>query len=66
MLTHGGMTSWWPWSRARYCDGVSPTISRNRELNDPSDVHPTATHVSVTDIPWRSSALARSIRRVMR
>jgi len=51
MLTHEGMTSLCGWSRPRYCDGVSPTISLKRELNDPSDVHPTATHVSVTDIP---------------
>ena len=35
----------------RYCEGVSPTISVKRELNEPSDVHPTAKHVSVTDIP---------------
>ncbi len=35
----------------RYCDGVSPTISVKRELNEPSDVQPTATQVSVTDIP---------------
>ena len=66
MLTHDGTTSRWRWSRARYCDGVSPTISVKRELNEPSDVHPTAKQVSVTDIPWRSSALARSMRRVMR
>jgi hypothetical protein len=38
----------------------------NRELNDPSEVQPTAMHVSVTDLPWRNSALARSMRRVMR
>ena len=66
MLTHEGMTSRSRWSRARYCDGVSPTISVKRELNEPSDVQPTAMHVSVTDIPWRSSALARSMRRVIR
>ncbi len=51
MLTHEGMTPLCGWSRPRYCDGVSPTISVKRELNEPSDVHPTATHVSVTDIP---------------
>src|SRR6266571_1364368 len=66
MLTHDGTTSRSRWSRARYCDGVSPTISVKRELNEPSDVQPTATQVSVTDIPWRSSAFARSMRRVMR
>jgi hypothetical protein len=51
MLTHAGMSSQSLWSRARYCDGVSPTISVKRELNEPSDVHPTAMHASVTDIP---------------
>src|SRR3954447_23497548 len=66
LLTHDGMASLWLWSRARYCEGVSPMISVNRELNEPSDVQPTAKHVSVTDIPRRSSALARSMRRVIR
>jgi hypothetical protein len=66
MLTHGGTASRSRWSRARYDDGVSPTISVNRELNDPSDVQPTAKQVSVTDLPCRSSAFARSMRRVMR
>src|SRR4051812_42125626 len=51
MLTHDGTASLPRWSRARYCDGVTPTISVNRELNEPSDVQPTVTHVSVTDIP---------------
>jgi hypothetical protein len=38
----------------------------NRELNDPSDVHPTAKQTSVTDrSPRRNNAFARSIRRVM-
>ncbi len=41
-------------------------MSVKRELNEPSDVHPTAKQVSVTDIPWRRKALARSIRRVIR
>jgi hypothetical protein len=49
MLTHGGTTSRSRWSRARSCDGVSPTISLKRELNEPSDVQPTVTQVSVTD-----------------
>ena len=66
MLTHGGTTSSSWWSRARYCDGVSPTISLKRELNEPSDVQPTATHESVTDIPCRRSAFARSMRRVIK
>jgi hypothetical protein len=51
MLTQEGMTPLCGWGRPRYCDGVSPTISVKRELNEPSDVHPTATHASVTDIP---------------
>src|SRR5579862_6467524 len=66
MLTHDGTTSRSLWSRARYCDGGSPTISVKRELNEPSDVQPTAKHVSVTDSPCRNRALARSMRRVMR
>ena len=51
LLTQEGTASTSRWSRARYCDGVSPTISVNRELNEPSDVQPTATQVSVTYIP---------------
>ena len=47
--------------------GLSPTSSVNRELNDPSEVQPTAKQTSVTvRSPRRSSALARSIRRVIR
>ena len=37
-----------------------------RELNDPSDVQPTAKHASVTVSPARSSDWARSMRRVIR
>src|SRR4029079_10303212 len=66
IVTHAGTTSRWRWSRARYCDGVSPTISVKRELNEPSDVQPTAKQVSVTDMPWRRWNLARSMRRVIR
>jgi len=51
LLTHEGTSSRSRWSRARYWDGVSPTISVNRELNEPSDVQPTATQVSVTGLP---------------
>ena len=51
MLTQAGTTSLSLWSRVLYCDGVSPTISVKRELNEPSDVQPTAKQVSVTDIP---------------
>src|ERR1700722_15415542 len=57
MLTHEGIASMWRWSCPRYCEGVSPTISVKRELNEPRDVHPTAKHVSVTDIPWRRNDL---------
>ncbi len=52
--------------RARYALGDSPTSSQNRKLNEPSEVQPTAMHASVTLAPVRSSAIARSIRRVMR
>ena len=51
MLTHDGIASMCVWSCPRYCEGVSPTISVKRELNEPNDVQPTATQVSVTDIP---------------
>jgi len=64
--THAGMavTEWC--SRLRYELGVSPTISVKRELNEPSEVQPTVMHASVTLMPPRNSAIARSIRRVMR
>ena len=48
----------------RYAVGVSPTISANRELNEPSEVQPTSMHASVTLTPARSNAIARSILRV--
>lgn len=55
------------WSRLRYELGLSPTSSVNLVLNDPSEVQPTAKQTSVTDrFPCRSSAFARSIRRVIR
>src|SRR5438270_11806835 len=66
IVVHVANASTSGWSPARYCEGVSPTISVNRELNEPSDVQPTAMHVSVTDVPPRSNALARSMRRVIR
>lgn len=66
METQEGTSSRRLWSRPRYSDGVVPTISVKRELNEPSDVQPTMTHVSVTDFPWRRSAFARSMRLVMR
>ena len=51
MLTHAGISSCSRWSRARYREGASPTIAVKRELNEPSEVQPTATQLSVTDIP---------------
>jgi hypothetical protein len=43
--------------------GVMPTISVNRELNEPSDVDPTAIHAEVTVSPARSRAMARGYTR---
>jgi hypothetical protein len=55
------------WLRARYMDGVSPTSSVNRAEKEPRLVQPTAKQTSVTlRSPRRSSAFARSMRRVMR
>lgn len=53
-------------SRERYSLGVMPTISVKRELNEPKDVQPTSMQASVTLVPERSNAMARSIRLVMR
>jgi uncharacterized membrane protein len=53
-------------SLARYALGVWPTSSVKRELNEPSEVQPTAMQASVTLEPARRSAIARSIRRVIR
>lgn len=51
----------------RYSLGGMPTSSVNRVLNVPSEENPTAKQVSVTvRSPLRSSAIARSMRRVMR
>src|SRR5260370_35042756 len=66
MIMHGGMNSTGAWLRPRYALGDSPTSSVKRELNEPSDVQPTAKQASVTETPPRlSRVLARSIRRVM-
>ena len=44
--------------------GVSPTSSRNRLLNEPSELNPTAWQTSVTvRLDVRSRSWARSIRR---
>jgi hypothetical protein len=66
MAMRVGIASTASCSRLRYSVGVSPTISANRELNEPSDVHPTVMQASVTLMPDLRSAIARSIRRVMR
>ena len=66
LATHAGIAVTASCSRLRYALGVSPTSSVKRELNEPSEVQPTVMHASVTLIPARSSAIARSIRRVMR
>ena len=67
LATQAGMAAPSSWRRARYALGLSPTSSVKRELNDPSEVQPTSKQTSVTvRSPRRSSALARSIRRVIR
>lgn len=66
LATQGGTVANALWSRSRYCEGDSPTMLRNDELNEPSDTHPTAKQASVTVAPCRSSIIARSIRRVIR
>ena len=54
-------------ARARVELGVSPTSSVKRELNEPSEVQPTARQTPVAGMSARrSSALARSMRRVIR
>ncbi len=57
LLAQGGISMKSVWSRELYVDGVSPTVSVKRELNEPSDVQPTAMQVSATDIPSRKKAL---------
>ena len=52
---HGGIASAASCGRERYELGVSPTISVNEELNEPSEVAPTAVQASVTDAPARST-----------
>jgi hypothetical protein len=51
----------------RYARGDIPTSSVKRVLKVPSDAQPTAKQTSVTlRSPRRSSAIARSMRRVIR
>ena len=52
---------------SRYALGGMPTNSVKRVLKVPNDEHPTAKQISVTFMsPRRSSAIARSMRRVIR
>lgn len=52
---------------ARYTRGGTPTSSEKRVLNVPSEEHPTVKQTSVTERSlYRSNAMARSIRRVIR
>ena len=54
-------------ARRRYTLGGTPTSSVKRVLKVPSDEQPIAKHTSVTlSSPPRSSAIARSMRRVIR
>ena len=56
-----------PAASCRNTLGGIPTSSVKRELKVPSDEHPTAKQTSVTlRSPRSSSAIARSMRRVMR
>jgi hypothetical protein len=56
-----------PPASRRYTLGGTPTSSVKRLLNVPSDEQPTSKHTSVTlRSPRRSSAIARSMRRVIR
>ena len=53
--------------RSRYCVGVSPTSSRNRDENDPRLENPTIMHTSVTvRLAARNRSCARSMRRRVR
>src|SRR5580704_11139128 len=65
--THEGIPAVARDSWSRYVLGAIPTSSVNRVLKVPSDEHPTAKQTSVTlRSPQRSSAIARSMRRVIR
>lgn len=56
-----------PAASRRYVLGGTPTSSVKRVLKVPSDEQPTAKQTSVTlSSPRRRSAIARSIRRVIR
>jgi hypothetical protein len=65
--THGGIPAAARAVWLRYVLGGTPTSSVKRVLKVPSDAQPTAKQTSVTlRSPRRSSAIARSIRRVIR
>jgi hypothetical protein len=67
LATQGGIPAIAPAASRRYVLGGTPTSSVKRVLNVPSDEQPTAKQTSVTLMsPRRSSAIARSMRRVMR
>jgi hypothetical protein len=64
---HGGIPAVAPASSRRYVLGGTPTSSVKRVLKVPSDEQPTAKQTSVTlRSPRRSSAIARSMRLVIR
>jgi hypothetical protein len=65
--THDGIPDVVRAAWRRYTLGGTPTSSLNRLLNVPSDEQPTAKQTSVTlRSPRRNSAIARSMRRVIR
>src|SRR5205823_11417680 len=65
--THGGIPAISPVASRRYSLGGVPTSSVNLVLKVPSDEQPTWKQTSVTlRSPRRSSAIARSMRRVIR
>ena len=65
--THDGIPGVAPAVCSRYVLGDIPTNSLKRVLKVPSDEQPTAKQTSVTErSPRRNSAIARSIRRVIK
>ena len=66
-VEYGGMPAISPAASRRYTLGGMPTSSVKRVLKVPSEEQPTAKQTSVTlRSPCRSSAIARSMRRVIR
>ena len=67
LVSHDGTPAISPCAWRRYSLGGIPTSSEKRVLKVPSDWHPTSKQTSVTlRSPRRSSAIARSMRRVIR